>query len=189
MKNFSVEISRYFERLKYVIDSINISQINNLMNLLLNALETNKQIFIIGNGGSASTASHWAGDFNKGLSWNKEKRFKFICLNDNIPTMLAYANDISYEYIYVEPLKNFFQNGDLIIGISGSGNSKNILNAIEWGNLNMGITIGLTGHDGGKLKKMAMHNVHVNIDDMQITEDIHMILDHCIMRILYDYLI
>jgi D-sedoheptulose 7-phosphate isomerase len=188
MQDFSQEINQYFDKLRHVISSIDISQVNNLMNLLFDALESGKQIFIMGNGGSAATASHFAGDFNKGLSWNKERRFKFICLNDNIPTVMAYANDVSYEAIFVEPLKNFFQIGDLIIGISGSGNSKNVLNAIEWGNKNGGITIGLSGYNGGKLKEVAMHSVHINIDDMQITEDLHMVLDHCIMKILYNYL-
>jgi D-sedoheptulose 7-phosphate isomerase len=188
MINFSEDINTYFDNLKKVIDLINVSQINNLMNLLTDALHENKQIFIMGNGGSAATASHFVCDFNKGLSWNKQKRFKFICLNDNIPTMMAYANDIAYEDVFVEPLKNYFQKGDLIIGISGSGNSKNVLNAINWGNTNEGITIGLTGYNGGILKKTAMHNVHINVDDMQITEDLHMVLDHCIMKILYNYL-
>jgi D-sedoheptulose 7-phosphate isomerase len=188
MKDFSQDINKYFDKLCQNINSIDISQVNNLVHLLLGALESGKQIFIMGNGGSAATASHFAGDFNKGLSWNKKNRFKFICLNDNVPTMMAYANDVSYEIIFMEPLKNFFQAGDLIIGISGSGNSKNVLNAIEWGNKNGGITIGLSGYNGGRLKEIAMHNVHINIDDMQITEDLHMVLDHCIMKILYNYL-
>jgi D-sedoheptulose 7-phosphate isomerase len=188
MKDFSNNIIAYFDRLKKTIDAIDVSQVDNLMNLLVDALQRDKQIFIMGNGGSASTASHFVCDFNKGLSWNKQKRFKFICLNDNMPTMMAYANDTSYEDVFVEPLKNFFQKGDLIIGISGSGNSKNVLNAIEWGNTNGGITIGLTGYNGGKLRQMASHNVHINVDDMQITEDLHMILDHCMMKILCDYL-
>jgi D-sedoheptulose 7-phosphate isomerase len=188
MNDFSQEINNYFDKLSQVINSIDFSQVNNLMNLLVDALESGKQIFIMGNGGSAATASHFAGDFNKGLSWNKEKRFKFICLNDNVPTVMAYANDVSYETIFIEPLKNFFQKGDLIIGISGSGNSKNVLNAIEWGNQNGGVTIGLSGYNGGKLKTISTHNVHIKIDDMQITEDLHMMLDHCIMKILYNYL-
>jgi D-sedoheptulose 7-phosphate isomerase len=188
MRNFSDEINIYFDNLKKTIDLINVNQINNLMNLLTDALYENKQIFVMGNGGSAATASHYVCDFNKGLSLNKQKRFKFICLNDNVPTMMAYANDSSYEDVFVEPLKNFFEKGDLIIGISGSGNSKNVLKAIEWGNASGGTTIGLTGYNGGLLKKTAMHNVHINVDDMQITEDLHMVLDHCMMKILYNYL-
>jgi D-sedoheptulose 7-phosphate isomerase len=188
MTNFNNEINAYFDKLKGVINLIDVSQVNNLMNLLVNALHDDRQIFIMGNGGSGATASHYVCDFNKGLSWNMPKRFKFICLNDNVPTMMAYANDTSYEDIFVEQIKNFFQKGDLIIGISGSGNSKNVLNAIEWGNANGGITVGLTGYSGGKLKETAMHGVHINIDDMQITEDLHMVLDHCMMKILYDHL-
>jgi D-sedoheptulose 7-phosphate isomerase len=188
MTDFNNEINAYFDKLKRVINQIDVAQVNNLMNLLVNALHDERQIFIMGNGGSGATASHYVCDFNKGLSWNMSKRFKFICLNDNVPTMMAYANDTSYEDIFVEQMKNFFQNGDLIIGISGSGNSKNVLNAIEWGNVNGGITVGLTGYSGGKLKETATHSVHINIDDMQITEDLHMVLDHCMMKILYNHL-
>jgi D-sedoheptulose 7-phosphate isomerase len=188
MKNFSNEISAYFDKLKRTIDAIDTSQVDNLMNLLVDALMEERQIFIMGNGGSAATASHFVCDFNKGLSYEKNRRFKFICLNDNVPTMMAYANDTSYENIFVEPLKNYFRPGDLIIGISGSGNSGNVVNAIQWGNENGGVTIGLTGYSGGKLKETATYNVHIPVDDMQITEDLHMMLDHCMMKILYNYL-
>jgi D-sedoheptulose 7-phosphate isomerase len=188
MTNFSSEINAYFDKLKKVIDTVDVNQVNNLMNLLMDALQRDKQIFVMGNGGSAATASHFVCDFNKGLSWNKQKRFKFICLNDNIPTMMAYANDTSYEDIFVEPLQNYFQKGDLVIGISGSGNSKNVSNAITWSNAHGGVTIGLTGYNGGQLKKIALHSVHINVDDMQLTEDLHMVLDHCIMKILLNYL-
>jgi len=188
MTDFSVEITEYLGTLKRVIDSVDVSEVNMLMNLLLDALNAGSRIFIMGNGGSGSTASHYTGDFNKGLSFNKKNRFKFICLNDNLPTILAYANDVSYNDIFVEPLKNHFQKGDLVIGISGSGNSKNVLNAISWANNNGGITVGLSGYNGGKLKKAARYNVHINIDDMQITEDLHLVLDHCMMKIFYSYL-
>jgi D-sedoheptulose 7-phosphate isomerase len=188
MKDFSDEIAAYFGKLKKVVDAIAVDEINRLMHLLVNALQEERQVFIMGNGGSAATASHFVCDFNKGLSWGKQKRFKMICLNDNVPTMMAYANDTSYEDVFVEPLKNYFRKGDLVIGISGSGNSSNVLNAIEWGNANGGVTIGLTGYNGGKLKEAAMYGVHINVDDMQIAEDLHMALDHCMLKILYDYL-
>jgi D-sedoheptulose 7-phosphate isomerase len=188
MKKFSNEIVVYFDKLKRIIDLIDVHQVDKLMNLLMNALQEERQIFIMGNGGSAATASHFVCDFNKGLSWGKQKRFKFICLNDNVPSLMAYANDMSYKDVFIEPLKNYFRPGDLIIGISGSGNSPNVVNAMNWGNENGGITIGLTGYNGGKLKVLAMHNVHIPVDDMQITEDLHMVLDHCMMKILYNYL-
>lgn len=132
----------------------------------------------MGNGGSASTASHFACNFNKELSFNKTNRFKMICLNDNIPTLLAYANDISYDVIFVEQLKNFLKKNDVVIGISGSGNSKNVINAIDFANSVGSITVGLTGFNGGNLKKLAKYSVNTNLNDMQITEDIHLSLCH-----------
>lgn len=180
---YTKDIADYFNRLKNTIDSISIDSINELMNVLDNARREERTIFIMGNGGSASTASHYVCDFNKGMLHHKKKNFKFICLNDNIPTMMAYANDLSWDEIFVGPLQNYFSNGDLVIGISGSGNSTNIVKAIDWANHNGGITVGLTGYDGGQLYQLAHHNVNVPINDMQITEDLHLILDHCMMNI------
>jgi D-sedoheptulose 7-phosphate isomerase len=184
--DFKNDINTYLDRLKKSIDLIPVGDLSILMNLLLNARNEGSQILIMGNGGSAATASHFVGDFNKGLSYNKSKRFKFICLNDNVPTMMACGNDLSYDDIFVEPLKNFLNEGDLVIGISGSGNSNNVLKAFEYANQKKAVTIALTGYDGGKLKQLAKHNVHIPVDDMQITEDLHLVLDHCMMKILYD---
>ncbi len=100
---------------------------------------------------------------------------------------MAYANDLSYEDVFVEPLKNFMQVGDIVIGISGSGNSENVIRAIKYANDNDGVTVGITGYSGGKIKEMCKYNVHIPVDDMQITEDLHMVLDHCMMKILCDY--
>lgn len=97
---------------------------------------------------------------------------------------MAYGNDLSFSDVFVNQLQTYYNEGDVVIGISGSGNSENVIRAIEWANNNNGITIALTGFDGGKLLKMAKYSVFVPIDDMQITEDIHMILDHCMMKIL-----
>ncbi len=186
-RNFQQAIAEYLNRLQNTINLIDIEELNTFMNLLLTARDEGRQIMIMGNGGSAATASHFVCDFNKGLSYGKEKRFKFICLNDNVPTLMAYANDTSYHDVFVEPLKNFLNKGDLVIGISGSGNSPNVLQAFDYANSYGAITIALTGFDGGKLKQMARHNVHIPINDMQITEDLHMVIDHCIMKILYNY--
>lgn len=181
--DYSKEVSAYFNKLKSTIDKISKEDLSHLMNVLDLAREEERNIFIMGNGGSAATASHYCCDFNKGLSYGKDKMFKFICLNDNVPTMMAYANDISYDEIFVGPLKNFLKKNDLVIGISGSGNSMNVVNAIEYANRIGAITIGLTGYDGGIITKLCKYNVHIPIDDMQITEDLHMILDHCMMKI------
>ena len=113
-------------------------------------------------------------------------RFKFICLNDSVSQLSAYANDVGYEDAFLESLKNFFNPGDVVIGISGSGNSKNILNAVEYANANGGLTIGITGYDGGRLREMASLSVNAKIDDMQVSEDIHMILDHLVMSVVRD---
>ena len=182
--DYRKEIEAYFEKEKQGLDAISKEELNELMNLLMNAREEGKTIFIMGNGGSAATASHYVCDFNKGISYGKEKMFKFICLNDNIPTMMAYANDMSYADVFVGPLKNFMQEGDIVIGISGSGNSVNVVRAIQYANNNGGITVGLTGYSGGKVKQLSKYNVHVPVDDMQITEDLHMVFDHCMMKIL-----
>lgn len=182
--NYCNDIRAYLERLKDTIDKIDIGDVNCLMNVLEQAREDNRQIFIMGNGGSAATASHFVCDFNKGISSGKVKWYKMICLNDNIPTLMAYANDVSYEEVFVGPLKNYYNRGDVVIGISGSGNSGNVVKALEWASENGAQTVGLTGYDGGKVMKIAQYNVHIPIDDMQITEDLHMVLDHCMMKIL-----
>ena len=184
MKDYTKDISNYFEREKRVLDSIDKASLSEVMNILEQARLDGRQIFIMGNGGSAATASHYCCDFNKGISIHKEKRYRMICLNDNVPTMMAYANDMSYDDVFVGPLKNFMQEGDIVIGISGSGNSENVIRAIQYANEKGGITVGITGYSGGKIKQMSKYNVHVPIDDMQITEDLHMVLDHCMMKIL-----
>lgn len=183
-KDYTQDIAAYFQRLKSTVDRLSLTDIKQVMSVLEQAREAGRMIFIMGNGGSAATASHYVCDFNKGVSLNQEKKYKFLCLNDNMPSMMAYANDLSYDGIFVNALNTYFQPGDVVIGISGSGNSTNVLRAIEYANRHGGITIGLSGYDGGKLKQMARYNIHVPADDMQITEDLHMVLDHCMMKIL-----
>ena len=147
---YKKDITAYFKKLKETIDKISIDDLDKLINILVNAKEEGKIIFIMGNGGSSATASHY------GVSLGQEKKFKFICLNDNIPSLMAYANDFSFEDIFINQLNTFFHEGDVVIGISGSGNSKNVLKAIEYANNNGGITVGLTGYNGGRLKEISM---------------------------------
>jgi len=184
--DYRPQIEAYLERLRLTLDHLNRDDINQVLTLLVDAYQHQRQIFIMGNGGSAATASHFVCDFNKGLSYGKSKRFKMICLNDNLPTLMALANDVGYEHIFVEQLKCFLQPEDLVIGISGSGNSPNVLQAIAYANENGATTVGLSGYDGGKLKTLAHYGIQVAIADMQITEDIHMVLDHLMMRVLCD---
>lgn len=185
--DYRKEITAYFEKEKQVLDAIRKDDLNTLMNVLMEARDQGKNIFIMGNGGSAATASHYVCDFNKGISFGKEKMFKFICLNDNLPTMMAYANDMSYADIFAGPLKNFMQEGDIVIGISGSGNSENVVRALQYANDHGGVSVGITGYDGGRVKQMCKYNLHVPVDDMQIAEDLHMVIDHCMMKILCQY--
>ena len=129
---FVPKIDEYLERLKNAFDALDRTQIEDVMNVLLKAYEDEKTIYIFGNGGSASTASHYVCDFNKGISEKKDKKFNFVCLNDNIPTMLAIANDYSYEEIFKKQLVGRLKPNDLVIAISGSGNSKNVIKAVEY---------------------------------------------------------
>ncbi len=187
-RDFTGPLEAYIDRLKSTLDKISREEINGFLNLLVDALEAGRNVFTLGNGGSAATASHMAVDFNKGLSWGKARRFRFLCLSDNLPTLTAYANDVSYEDVFVEPLKNFLEPGDLVIAISGSGNSRNVIKAVEYANAHGAVTVGLTGYDGGLLKKTARHGVHIPIRDMQVTEDLHMVLDHLAYSVLGAYL-
>jgi len=184
MFDFTSDIKKYLQLLEKTLRMLNIQQIDEVANVIKNAYDNGNTIFTMGNGGSGATASHIVCDLNKGVSTNLAKRFKVMCLNDNTPSILAIANDIAYDAIFEEQLKNFLQPRDVVIGISGSGNSRNIIKAIEYANKNRGITIGCCGFDGGELSKIAQHYIHVEADDMQITEDIHSIIGHIMMRIL-----
>lgn len=182
--NYISKLKEYCEREIAVINNLNMNSINQVMNILETARLEEKNIFICGNGGSAATASHYCCDFNKGVSENQEKKYNFECLNDNIPTLMAISNDIGYEEIFRFSLKNKMKSGDILIGISGSGNSKNVVNAMEYAKSIGGTTIAIVGYSGGKMKKIADYNIHVNINNMQISEDIHMMLDHMMMYVL-----
>lgn len=132
----------------------------------------------MGNGGSASNASHFVNGLTQGSRAEGEKFFRAVGLTDNIPNLLAYGNDYGYEHIFDEQLKTLMKKGDIVIGISGSGNSKNVLNAIEYAKKNGAVTIGFCGYDGGKLIDMVDYKIHVKSDCMEIVEDIHISLTH-----------
>ena len=173
---------KYLVDLKKIISTININELTEFIKEIENVYKNEKTIFIMGNGGSAATASHFACDINKGVSLKLQKKFKVLCLNDNIPIMLAYANDISYDSIFVEQLKNYISKGDLVIGISGSGNSGNVLKAIKHANEAGARTFGITGFDGGLLKNIAQKSIIIKSFDMQKVEDCHLIICHLIMQ-------
>lgn len=175
-------ISNYFKELVSAVQSLKLQEFVDVAEVLGQARANGKRIFIFGNGGSGSTATHFACDINKGVSFGKKERFRVICLNDNIPTLLAYSNDVGYDVVFKEQLENFVEEGDVVIGISGSGNSKNILFALELAKSKSAITIGITGFNGGKLKDISDYSVNANVNDMQISEDIHLIWVHIMMK-------
>ena len=176
---------QYLDRLKQVIDTFDLSLYESVVNAILDAYRQNVHIFVMGNGGSGATASHLACDINKGCCLDLTKKFKMMCLNDNMPTILALANDISYEAVFEEQLKNFFNPGDLVIGISGSGNSENVLRAVRFAAANGGQTMGWCGFGGGKLAGLVDLAFVVDSQDMQQVEDAHVILSHMLMQTIH----
>jgi len=155
-----------------------------IFNILKNARDEKNQVFVMGNGGSASTASHFVADLLKTSITNESNRFKAMSLSDNIPVLLAWSNDDSYENIFSNQLENFVQKNDVVIGISGSGNSKNVLNAIQLANKKQAITIGLSGKGGGKLSELAKINLTIQSDDMLTIETMHLLVCHLITTII-----
>lgn len=184
MENYMEEIQKYLDDEMEVLKRLDLNEINDAINLLEQARLQNRTVFICGNGGSASTASHFASDFNKGVSLALEKKTNFICLSDNVPMMTAIANDIGYDRIFDIPLQNRMKEGDILIAISGSGNSPNVVRAAEYAKKHGNRVIGITGYSGGRLKEIADTKLHVPIDNMQIAEDVHLIFNHLMMFIL-----
>ena len=165
-------IKSYIENEIETINKIDMDQINAALNLLEAGIKREATVYVFGNGGSAATALHIQNDFNKGI-------------NDNIATVMAIANDIGYEEIFRFQLIGKIKSNDIIVAISGSGNSKNVINAVEYGKNHGCKVIGMTGYSGGKLKELADISLHSPINSMQITEDIHMIFNHLMMSIFY----
>ena len=177
-------ISNYLESVVGTIQKLDKEAIENFATALLNTHQRGGVVYIFGNGGSGATASHFCGDLIKGASHGLDKRFKAICLSDNVPGLMAISNDISYDDIFIEPLKNFLTKNDLVIGLSGSGNSANVIKAFEYANKFGAQTIGLSGFRGGKLKEISSLHLHADIDDMEISEDVHHTILHCVKKVL-----
>lgn len=185
---FQNDIRNYIACEIETLKKLDVEAINTALNLLLQAQKNHKRIFVFGNGGSAATASHIQNDFGKGISEYIEDKFRFQCLNDNVPTVMAIANDIGFEEIFRFQLRGVIEPGDVVMAISGSGNSKNVINAVEYAKSCHNKIIGLTGYSGGKLKELSDISLHVPVNSMQVTEDIHMIFDHLMMSIFFKYL-
>ncbi len=174
--------TNYFHKVTQALQTISSSELNTFVDAIIACYNNSGMIYIFGNGGSSATASHVAGDFIKGISYGLEKRLKVLCLNDNYPGLSAIANDISFDDIFVEQLKNFVEPNDLVIGISGSGNSKNVLKGLEYAKTKKVKTAIFCGYTGGKAKKIADFAVHIPIMDMEMTEDLHLLCFHAIKQ-------
>lgn len=177
-----MQAQQYIDLVKSTLDALDPKALDALVEAFHTTYEKGGNIYTMGNGGSGASASHAAGDFLKGASYGLDKRFKMICLNDNLPSMMAIANDIGWESIFVEPLKNFLSKDDLVIGISGSGNSKNVVNALEYANANGATTVAMSGFKGGKISQIASINVHAPVMDMEVTEDVHMVIFNIVKK-------
>lgn len=175
MKDF---VADYREKLLATLNAVPADKVAEAIAWMNEVRDSGGRIFTCGNGGSASTASHFVCDMVKGASYKKPQRFKIMALTDSLPTITAYSNDVGYDCVFVEQLKNFAQPGDILLAISGSGNSPNVLQATEWANANGLKTIGLTGRDGGKLGKMTQLEINVGDPHMGRIEDGHMIICH-----------
>lgn len=186
--DFKQDIKDYLACEIETLQKLDINAIDAALNLLLEAYYNRKWVYIFGNGGSSSTASHFENDFNKGVSEPLKTKFRFRCLNDNVATLMAVANDIGFEEVFRYQLTDRIEPGDLVIAISGSGNSRNIINAVEYAKSCGNQIIGITGYNGGKLKQLCDISLHAPVNSMQVTEDVHMIFDHLMMSMFYKHL-
>jgi D-sedoheptulose 7-phosphate isomerase len=162
------------------IDTVDLEKVGEAISILAGARDEGRHIFTCGNGGSASTASHFVCDMVKGASFGRTSRFRIMALTDSLPTITAYSNDVNYDCIFTEQLKNFAEAGDVLIAISGSGNSPNVLSAVEYANSVGCRTIALTGRDGGQLGRIAQLNIQAAHPHMGRIEDVHVIVMHMI---------
>ena len=187
MLGATLEIGDYLSRLHAELDRVDKSEVRRMADLLFEAWRDGRFVFIFGNGGSACSASHLAEDLGKNCVAEDDlrsisgRRLKIMSLTDNVGWITALANDLSYEQIFVQQLAHYASPGDLAIAISGSGNSPNVLAAVDWANRQGLITFGLTGYDGGKLRVRQQAGLHVPLDDMGMVESVHVCLAHWIV--------
>jgi len=181
------EIEEYLEKQNDCVSNIRKNQIHiveEIFECLIKCRESENRIFLIGNGGSASTASHFTSDLLKTAITKDTKRFKAYSLTDNMPVVLAWANDLSYDNIFQNQLENQIEKNDILISLSGSGNSINIIKANEYANKILAHTIAFTGNDGGKLAKIAKISLVIPSDDMLTIESMHLLICHLLITMI-----
>ncbi|MEN6414171.1 MAG: SIS domain-containing protein [Veillonellales bacterium] len=178
----NVYFKQYCRELIHTLNTLSVGDIDTILNILWEAYQKNKRIYVIGNGGSAATASHYVCDFGKGTTVTGEKRLKIMSLNDNVAHMTAIANDISYQDVFKEQLENLLEPEDILLCISASGNSPNLVEAVNYANSINVTTIGILGFNGGKLKELTQANIVVDNFNYGQVEDIHLIVGHVISQ-------
>jgi|TARA_Y100000310_G_scaffold668_1_gene965 D-sedoheptulose 7-phosphate isomerase len=179
----------YLDQGKKLIDSIDITKLDIIVNAILDVYKKDKQIFIIGNGGSATTSSHFANDLSKFCIVGGGKRFRAISLTDNISTITAWANDTGYDKIFSEQLLNLVNKEDILIAFTVSGNSPNVIEAVNVAKQNDAKTIAFIGHNGGKLKKLVDNHIIIESNDFGLVESVHLLLEHVIINLLRNNLL
>lgn len=172
----------YLAKLTRLLEVFDRAQVDNAVKVIADAWQAGRQIITLGNGGSSMTALHFVNDWNKSIFMKTGKPFRGRSLVDNMGLVMSYGNDVSFQDIFIEQLKNLLQPGDLVLAISGSGNSENVVRAVRYANDNGAVTLGLCGYRGGKLKDLARHVVWADVDDMQLCEDVHAIFGHIVMQ-------
>jgi len=177
-----IDATTYVGRLKNVLENLDLGQIDQAIALIEKAWRGGRQVVTFGNGGSALTSLHYINDWNKSIFLARGIPFRGRSLCENIGLMMAYSNDISYEDVFIEQLKNVLEDEDVVIGISGSGNSENVIRAIDYANEHNAVTLGICGYQGGRLMERAQHHVWVPVDDMQLSEDVHFFFGHIVMQ-------
>jgi D-sedoheptulose 7-phosphate isomerase len=178
MNDYIVE---YLNSITSKIKDLEIDNILKAISSIKEAHEKDRRIFVFGNGGSAATANHFAADFGKNAIKDDDNRFKIISLSNNISSITACGNDIGFETVFEEQLKNLMHDEDLIICISASGNSPNIIRAVEYARKRNGTIIGITGFNGGKLKQISDFNININSESYEQIEDMHLMITHIIV--------
>lgn len=176
----------YLEEYKKALSNLDLSKIDNLYQWIKVAQNKRNNIFVLGNGGSAASASHWVCDFNKGTNTTDSTRLKMMCLSDNTPTFSALGNDISYEDAFVEQLKNYLAPNDLVIGLSVSGNSENVIRALQYAQQNNTRTFSIIGNVKGKMYHYSDDSLIVDSSNYGIVEDVHMYICHVISQFMYE---
>jgi D-sedoheptulose 7-phosphate isomerase len=177
----------YIDRLTAVLAAMDTAAMDRGVQLIEQVWRAGGQIITLGNGGSAMTALHFITDWNKSIFMSSGRSFRGRSLVDNMGLASAYANDCSYQDVFVEQLRNIAQHGDLVVAISGSGNSENVIRAVNYANEIGCETLGLCGFSGGRLKQTARQVIWVSVDDMQLCEDVHALFGHMVMQALCGY--